>query len=96
MDLILTYDVETTTPQGRRRLRQMAKLCEGYGSRVQKSVFEIVATDIDLLTLLGQVGKIIDEDCDSIRIYRLPTNGFNAVHTLGIARIQPHREDMVF
>lgn len=95
MDLILTYDVETTTPQGRRRLRQMAKLCEGYGNRVQKSVFEIVASDIDLLTLLNDVEKIIDEETDSVRVYRLPHNGFNAVRTLGTARTHPHRDDLV-
>ncbi|MBP2706102.1 CRISPR-associated endonuclease Cas2 [Microbispora sp. RL4-1S] len=50
--LLLTYDVATTTPEGRRRLRQMAKLCEGYGHRVQKSVFEITCSDAELLTLL--------------------------------------------
>src|ERR1700761_9168358 len=59
MDLILTYDVDTTTAHGRRRLRQVAKLCEGYGTRVQKSVFEIVASEIDLLTLLDGVHKTI-------------------------------------
>jgi CRISPR-associated protein Cas2 len=95
MDLILTYDVETTTPQGRRRLRQMAKLCEGYGNRVQKSVFEIVASDIDLLTLLDQANKIIDEERDSVRVYQLPHRGFDAVHTLGTARTHPHRDDVV-
>src|ERR1035441_1914408 len=43
MDLILAYDVDTTTTEGQRRLRRIAKLCEGHGIRVQKSVFEIVA-----------------------------------------------------
>ncbi|MFJ3932835.1 MULTISPECIES: hypothetical protein [unclassified Streptomyces] len=32
---------------------------------------------------------------DSIRLYRLPPDGFHHVQTLGIARIQPHREDLV-
>ncbi|MFJ5880029.1 CRISPR-associated endonuclease Cas2 [Kitasatospora cineracea] len=95
MDLLLTYDVDTTTPEGRRRLRKVAKLCEGHGLRVQKSVFEIVSTDIDLLHLLDDIGKTIAPDTDSIRIYRLPHNGFNDVRTLGTARIQPHREDLV-
>lgn len=95
MDLLLTYDVDTTTPQGRRRLRRVAKLCEGYGTRVQKSVFEIVASDIDQLKLLDEVHKNIDVETDSIRIYRLPHNGFNEVQTLGIAQVQPHRDDLV-
>ncbi|GGR09269.1 CRISPR-associated endonuclease Cas2 [Kitasatospora griseola] len=95
MDLLLTYDVDTTTPEGRRRLRKVAKLCEGHGLRVQKSVFEIAATDVDLLHLLNDIGRTIDENTDSIRIYRLPHNGFNDVRTLGIARVQSHREDLI-
>src|SRR6266702_8868343 len=58
MELLVTYDVNTTTPEGRRRLRQVAQLCEGYGLRVQKSVFEIVCTEPGLLTLLDRIGRI--------------------------------------
>ncbi|MGH3693756.1 MAG: CRISPR-associated endonuclease Cas2 [Pseudonocardiaceae bacterium] len=42
MELPVTYDVDTTTRDGQRRLRRVAKACEGYGYRVQKSFFEIV------------------------------------------------------
>lgn len=94
-DLLLTYDVDTTSPEGRRRLRRVAKLCEGYGLRVQKSVFEIVADDKDLLQLLDKLDHIIDTDTDNIRLYRLPPNGFNDVNTLGVATVLPHREDLV-
>jgi len=95
MDLLLTYDVDTTTPEGRRRLRRVAKLCEGYGLRVQKSVFEIVADDMDLLKLTDAINDIIDEKRDSVRIYRLPHTGFDRAHTLGTAQIHAHREDLV-
>ncbi|MFC9742683.1 CRISPR-associated endonuclease Cas2 [Streptomyces noursei] len=95
MDLLLTYDVDTTTSEGRRRLRRVAKLCEGHGARVQKSVFEIVSNDKDLLLLLNRLDNIINADCDSIRIYRLPHEGFDDVQTLGIAEAQPHRDDLV-
>jgi len=95
MDLLLTYDVDTTSPAGRRRLRRVAKLCEGHGLRVQKSVFEIVTDDKGLLLLLEQLDDTIDADTDSIRLYRLPRDGFDNVQTLGIAQVQPHREDLV-
>ncbi|MFJ3402187.1 CRISPR-associated endonuclease Cas2 [Streptomyces microflavus] len=95
MDLLLAYDVDTTSPAGRRRLRRVAKTCEGHGLRVQKSVFEIVADDKTVLRLLYDLGQIIDTDTDSIRLYRLPPDGFNHVQTLGIAHVQPHREDLV-
>lgn len=40
MMVLITYDVETTTPEGRKRLRKIAKECVNYGQRVQNSVFE--------------------------------------------------------
>lgn len=94
-DLLVTYDVDTTSPEGRRRLRRVAKLCEGYGLRVQKSVFEIVADEKDLLQVLAKLDHVIDTDTDNIRVYRLPPNGFRDVHTLGVASALPHREDLV-
>jgi CRISPR-associated protein Cas2 len=95
MDLLLTYDVNTTTPEGARRLRRVAKLCEGYGLRVQKSVFEIVADEADLLRLLAGIDTTIDADQDSIRLYRLPHNGLTEVQTRGTARLQSHRDDLI-
>jgi CRISPR-associated protein Cas2 len=40
MHVLVTYDVSTTDPAGRRRLRRIAKACLDYGQRVQNSVFE--------------------------------------------------------
>ena len=96
MDVLLTYDVDTTTPEGRRRLRRMAKLCEGYGARVQKSVFEIATDEAGMLTLLAEAEDIINAETDSIRLYRLPRSGFENVRTLGTALVVGHRDDFVF
>ncbi|MEV0196357.1 CRISPR-associated endonuclease Cas2 [Nonomuraea sp. NPDC050691] len=95
MQLLLTYDVVTTTPEGRRRLGQMAKLCEGYGHRVQKSVFEITRTDAELLALLDSAPRIIDASDDSVRVYRLSSNGFDTVHCLGVAEPAPHHDSLI-
>ena len=40
MLVLVTYDVNTETAAGRRRLRKVAKVCVDYGQRVQNSVFE--------------------------------------------------------
>lgn len=40
--LVISYDVDTTTPAGAKRLRRVAKICEAYGCRVQNSVFELL------------------------------------------------------
>lgn len=95
MELLLTYDVSTITPEGKNRLRRVAKLCEGYGMRVQKSVFEIVCTEPELLSLLDKVQRIIADGEDSIRIYRVPKGSFRTVTTLGTAKPLPHDDALV-
>jgi CRISPR-associated protein Cas2 len=86
MDLLVTYDVETTTSAGQARLRRVAKICEGYGHRVQQSVFEIVCRESDKLRLVAALHQVIDTTRDSIRIYHLPTGALNDIEHLGIAR----------
>lgn len=67
----MTYDVSTETAKGRRRLRRVAKVCEGFGQRVQKSVFECTLEPADLVRLRHRLEKAIDATEDSLRIYRL-------------------------
>lgn len=95
MELLVTYDVNTETPDGRRRLRQVAKLCEGYGLRVQKSVFEVVSSEADLLILTDRINRIIDHDRDSIRIYRMHAGAFKSARTLGVPTKLPHRDPII-
>ena len=95
MEILLTYDVHTLTPHGQRRLRRMAALCEGYGIRVQKSVFEIVCTDAQLVTLLHQAQTIADPDEDSIRVYRMPAGTFTKAFMIGTANAVPHRDSLI-
>ena len=40
MLVLVTYDVSTKTPEGRKRLTKVAKACLDFGQRVQNSVFE--------------------------------------------------------
>ena len=40
VEFLVAYDVATDTAEGRQRLRRVAQVCEAYGQRVQKSVFE--------------------------------------------------------
>lgn len=44
MRVVVSYDVNTTDPAGRRRLRRIAKVCLDHGQRVQLSVFECEVT----------------------------------------------------
>lgn len=71
MLIIITYDVSTETREGRRRLRRVAKVCEGHGQRVQKSVFECKVNLMQLEELERRLLAEIDEKEDSLRLYRL-------------------------
>jgi CRISPR-associated protein Cas2 len=71
MQVLITYDVSTTTPEGERRLRRVAQACLNFGQRVQKSVFECVVTEIQYEELKRQLLAIIDAQTDSLRLYRL-------------------------
>jgi len=82
-ELLLCYDVETTTPEGRKRLRHVAKVCEKHGQRVQKSVFECKLSDQLWAEMRSQLEAIIDGELDSLRIYRLPTDRARTVEVIG-------------
>ena len=53
------------------RRRRMQKLLEGYGERVQYSVFECDISDSQYRALKGKVLSSIDTDEDSVRVYPL-------------------------
>jgi len=86
MDLLVTYDVDTTTKAGEARLRRVARICEAYGHRVQKSVFEVVCQEKDKLRLIAALHVVIDHAHDSIRMYQLPTRALDEVEHLGKSR----------
>jgi CRISPR-associated protein Cas2 len=69
--VIVAYDVNTQSPKGRRRLRRVARQCENYGTRVQKSVFECVLRDQDWVRLRSGLLSEYSEREDSLRFYFL-------------------------
>lgn len=95
MNALVAYDVETVTREGQRRLRQVAKACEGYGQRVQYSVFEVVCSRSKLAQLILQLEGIMDPDADSIRVYPLAEDAFTRVIFLGRRREIPHEDAWV-
>jgi CRISPR-associated protein Cas2 len=74
MLIIVTYDVSTETPEGRRRLRRLrrvARVCLRYGQRVQKSVFECQLNQMQYDELERSLLSEIDLNEDNLRFYRL-------------------------
>ena len=69
--MLVTYDVATDTPAGRRRLRAVARACEDWGQRVQFSVFECDLDPAHWTALRARLVSAIDPRTDSLRFYRL-------------------------
>ena len=67
MLVLITYDVNTETASGKKRLRKVAKQCENYGRRVQNSVFECILDQAQSIMLKQSLVDIIDENVDSLR-----------------------------
>lgn len=83
MLVLVTYDVNTETPEGRQRLRHVARLCQNLGQRVQKSVFECLVDPAQWTKLRNSLVKEIDPDKDSLRFYFLGTHWRSRVEHVG-------------
>lgn len=83
MMMIITYDVNTETAAGRKRLRKVAKQCQNYGQRVQNSVFECIIDPALFKILRNELIQIMDAEKDSIRFYNLGNEWKNRIEHLG-------------
>lgn len=86
MLVLITYDVNTTTGQGVRRLSKVAKVCMNYGQRVQNSVFECLVDNTQLAMIKKQILEIIDVQKDSVRYYVLGEHYQNRIEHVGLER----------
>ena len=74
MLVLVTYDVSTETPAGRRRLRRIARACQDFGQRVQFSVFECEVDPAQWTRLRARLLSEFDAGEDSLRFYMLGAN----------------------
>jgi CRISPR-associated protein Cas2 len=82
--MLITYDVDTTSAAGRKRLRQVAKVCVNYGQRVQNSVFECDADAATAKQIQAKLLKIINLERDSLRFYNLGNNYKKRIEHFGV------------
>lgn len=83
MLVLVTYDVNTETPAGKKRLRSVAKACENVGQRVQNSVFECLVDPAMWTALKQRLVAIVDPQTDSLRFYFLGRNWRRRVEHVG-------------
>ena len=83
MLVLITYDVNTETQSGKKRLRQIARQCVNYGQRVQNSVFECKLDSAQCKSLQAKLLGIMDPAKDSLRFYYLGNNYENKIEHFG-------------
>ena len=86
MLLVVAYDVNTETKEGRKRLRRVARACEDFGLRVQKSVFECVLRERDWVQLRARLLGEIDANKDSLRFYFLDESARGRTEHYGVGK----------
>jgi CRISPR-associated protein Cas2 len=95
MTLVISYDVQTTTPEGRRRLRRVAQACKDYGQRVQFSVFEVTVRDTDWTKLRQRLLTEIDPANDSLRFYFLGDDARKRTEHHGVKPSVSYEEPLI-
>jgi len=83
MKILLTYDISCTKSR-----TKVATLLEGYGYRVNFSVFELDIKKYKLETLLEEIRTLCDID-DSIRVYAFSTDTIDKSYDLNSKRPKP-------
>ncbi len=83
MLVLITYDVNTETSEGRKRLRQVARQCVNYGQRVQNSVFECILDASECAQVKHKLEQIIDPELDSLRFYYLGNKYKSKIEHIG-------------
>jgi CRISPR-associated protein Cas2 len=83
MLVLISYDVQTTSPGGARRLRRIARACQDYGQRVQFSVFECDVAPDQWVLLRARLLAEMDMARDSLRFYFLGASGKRRIEHVG-------------
>lgn len=75
------YVVAYDTPSNRRR-RRMAEVLQGYGQRVQDSVYECWLSRAQLQALTQRLRQRLHPEVDQVRIYPLcPKDSADIIHS---------------
>ena len=96
MLVLITYDVNTESMGGKKRLQRVAKQCQNYGTRVQNSVFECVMDAAKCREVKQILTEIIDPERDSLRFYYLGNNYQTKVEHIGTKSTKKIEDTLIF
>lgn len=86
---IVAYDVVSD-----RRIRRVARICEDYGVRIEKSVFECDLEEVEFERFWGRLGEVV-EDGDSVVDYPVSHSCRDRIRVLGVSRRDEPSETIV-
>lgn len=66
MKVLVAYDISDDG-----RLVRVAKISEDYGTRVQKSIFELEITPFHLSEMIERIEAVIDPEVDGVKYFPL-------------------------
>ena len=96
MLVVITYDVNTETKAGRKRLSKVAKQCVNYGVRVQNSVFECVMDSETERLVRQKLISLIDPETDSLRFYYMGDHYQGKIRHVGAKKTLRVDEPLLF
>jgi CRISPR-associated protein Cas2 len=86
MYIILVYDIASAN-DGEKRVGKMLKHCRKYLNWIQNSVFEGEITDVKLKEMLYISRKIMNEETDSIIIFKSRDERWLDKEVIGVERM---------
>ncbi len=85
---MICYDIADN-----RRRNKVARLLEGWGERVQESVFECHITALQQLRIMSEIAILIDAEQDKVRYYALCGKDRGKLQVLGNGS---HTQDIAY
>ena len=96
MLVLVSYDVNTQNAEGRKRLRNIARICQNWGQRVQFSVFECIVDPAEWAGLRNRLVTTMNLEKDSLRFYYLGANWKRRVDHVGAKPTLDQEGPLVF
>ena len=96
MFVLVSYDVSTEDAEGRKRLRNIARICQNWGQRVQYSVFECIVDPAEWAGLRNRLITTMNQEKDSLRFYFLGANWKRRVEHVGAKATLDQEGPLVF
>ena len=84
------------TGPGKKRLRRVARACQDYGIRAQKSLFECQLRKVEWAAFKNRLLKEIDPAQDSLRIYHLDETARNKMEHYGLKKPVDLNEPLIY